>query len=64
MSKKVRIIGGRQLDVLTCEFEHISTEALKYLESMGYKVYPSSGKLEIIQNKFIKNQNLKRMVYQ
>lgn len=51
---------AKQTDVLTCEFEHISTEALKYLESKGYTVYPSASKLEIIQNKYNQKTELKK----
>ncbi|MDF2545174.1 MAG: phosphoribosylaminoimidazole carboxylase, ATPase subunit [Anaerosolibacter sp.] len=43
---------AKQVDVLTCEFEHISTEALKELESDGFVVYPKASSLEIIQNKY------------
>lgn len=50
---------AKQTDILTCEFEHISTEALSFLESKGYTVYPSAKKLEIIQNKFNQKTELK-----
>ncbi|SHF15200.1 5-(carboxyamino)imidazole ribonucleotide synthase [Alkalibacter saccharofermentans] len=43
---------AKKTDVLTCEFEHISTEALKYLEDHGYIVYPKAKSLEAIQNKY------------
>jgi 5-(carboxyamino)imidazole ribonucleotide synthase len=42
-------------DVITYEFEHISVELLKKLESEGKKVYPSVATLQIIQDKFIQN---------
>lgn len=43
---------AQRVDVLTCEFEHISTEALKELEAEGFVVYPRASSLEIIQNKY------------
>lgn len=43
---------AQQTDVLTCEFEHISVEALRYLEEKGHTVYPKSEVLRIIQNKY------------
>lgn len=42
---------AEKVDVVTYEFEHISLEALKQLESSGHKVYPSSDTLFHIQNK-------------
>jgi 5-(carboxyamino)imidazole ribonucleotide synthase len=47
-------------EVLTCEFEHISTEGLKQLEEKGYTVYPTSEALKIIQNKYEQKMTLKR----
>ncbi len=49
---------AQQTDVLTCEFEHISTEALSKLEEEGYEVYPSSKVLESIQNKLVQKCEL------
>ncbi len=46
-------------DVITYEFEHISTEALKELESEGYILYPSVESLEIIQNKYNQKVHLR-----
>lgn len=46
-------------DVLTCEFEHITTEGLNLLESQGYEVYPPSESLRIIQNKYHQKTVLK-----
>lgn len=43
---------AKRVDVLTCEFEHISTEALKDLEDDGFVVYPKAASLGIIQNKY------------
>jgi 5-(carboxyamino)imidazole ribonucleotide synthase len=48
---------AEKVDVITYEFEHISTEALKELETEGYLIYPSVHSLEIIQNKY--NQKLR-----
>ncbi|MBF7097699.1 5-(carboxyamino)imidazole ribonucleotide synthase [Alkalibacter mobilis] len=39
-------------DILTCEFEHISTDSLASLENSGYTVYPKAESLRIIQNKY------------
>lgn len=50
---------AKQTDVLTCEFEHISTVALGKLEQAGYEVYPSSQVLASIQNKLIQKNKLK-----
>lgn len=47
---------GKRVDVLTCEFEHISTDALQYLETKGFTVYPKANILKTIQNKY--NQKL------
>lgn len=46
-------------DVVTYEFEHISLMALRQLEEMGNKVYPSSKTLSHIQNKFEQNNWLR-----
>lgn len=43
---------AKSVEVLTCEFEHISTEVLKDLEGEGFVVYPKAESLEIIQNKY------------
>ena len=51
---------AKRTDVLTCEFEHISTESLKYLENEGIVVYPPAEKLEIIQDKYNQKMELKR----
>lgn len=51
---------ARRTDVLTCEFEHISTEVLRYLEDDGFVVYPPAEKLEIIQDKYNQKVELKR----
>jgi 5-(carboxyamino)imidazole ribonucleotide synthase len=54
---------AKRVDVITCEFEHISTEALQELEDAGYVVYPKAKSLRIIQNKYnqkieLKNNNI------
>ena len=51
---------AKKTDVLTYEFEHISVSALKKVEQMGYKVYPTVKSLEIIQNKYTQKQELKK----
>ncbi|RDU24114.1 5-(carboxyamino)imidazole ribonucleotide synthase [Anaerosacchariphilus polymeriproducens] len=51
---------ANRTDILTCEFEHISTEALKYLENKGFTVYPTAEKLETIQNKFNQKTKLRK----
>ncbi|WP_212505725.1 5-(carboxyamino)imidazole ribonucleotide synthase [Anaerotalea alkaliphila] len=43
---------AEKTDVVTYEFEHISVQALKELESRGYTVYPAVESLEVIQDKF------------
>lgn len=48
------------VDVLTCEFEHISVEALETLEKEGFLVYPKSHSLKIIQNKFNQKKLLEK----
>lgn len=50
---------AKQTDVLTCEFEHISTDVLQYLEEKGYTVYPKANILKTIQNKFTQKTELK-----
>ena len=47
------------VDVLTYEFEHINTEALKELKKEGEEVYPLPWSLERIQNKYEQKQLLK-----
>lgn len=49
---------AEKVDVVTCEFEHISTEALKDLESEGYAVFPKADSLKTIQNKLKQKQEL------
>jgi len=42
---------SRHVDVITYEWENISTDALESLENEGHKIYPSVNALKIIQNK-------------
>ncbi len=51
---------ANKVDVLTCEFEHISTDALAYLEEKGHLVYPSSSILKIIQHKYHQKLELQK----
>jgi 5-(carboxyamino)imidazole ribonucleotide synthase len=46
-------------DVITYEFEHIDVELLSLIEKDGYKIYPSSKTLRMIQNKYIQKSILK-----
>jgi 5-(carboxyamino)imidazole ribonucleotide synthase len=42
---------GRTCDIVTIEFEHVNTEALRQLEQEGKKVYPQPHILELIKDK-------------
>jgi len=57
------IDGLRELakssEVLTYEFEHINVDLLSELEEEGYKIYPSSKTLRIIQDKFVQKTMLR-----
>ncbi|MCJ7690834.1 MAG: 5-(carboxyamino)imidazole ribonucleotide synthase, partial [Clostridiaceae bacterium] len=57
------VIALRELsaktDVITYEFEHIDVESLSLIEKDGYKIYPSSKTLRMIQNKYIQKSILK-----
>lgn len=50
---------AHKTDVITYEFEHINVELLSKLEKDGYKIYPSSNTLKMIQNKFVQKNILK-----
>ena len=50
---------AEKTDVITYEFEHINVELLSQIEKDGYKVYPSSNTLRMIQNKYIQKSILK-----
>ncbi len=51
---------AKMTDVLTCEFEHISTQVLRHLEDEGFIVYPKANSLEIIQNKYNQKVELQK----
>ncbi len=53
-------ILAEKTDVITYEFEHIDVELLNQIEKEGYKIYPSSNTLKMIQNKFIQKSILKK----
>ncbi|PRR82458.1 5-(carboxyamino)imidazole ribonucleotide synthase [Clostridium vincentii] len=59
------IVALRELatktDVITYEFEHIDVELLKSIEKEGYKIYPSSNTLRMIQNKYEQKTILKNL---
>jgi len=42
---------AEQVDTITYEFENVPVECVRYLESLGKKVYPSSKVLEIAQER-------------
>ncbi|ADL53098.1 5-(carboxyamino)imidazole ribonucleotide synthase [Clostridium cellulovorans] len=50
---------AEKTDVLTYEFEHIDVGLLNEIESKGYKIYPSSKTLKVIQNKYVQKSILK-----
>ncbi len=53
------VVGfGKGLDIITIEKEAVNTQALKYLEGTGVKVYPSPEIIEIIQDKYVQKQFL------
>lgn len=54
---------GEKADIITIEIENVNADALRELESLGKKVYPSSENIKTIQNKgfqkqFYKENNL------
>jgi len=54
---------GKKADIITIEIENVNADALRELESLGKKVYPSSKNIKTIQNKglqklFYKENNL------
>lgn len=51
---------SRKTDVITYEFEHIDVELLSLIEKDGYKIYPSSNTLRMIQNKYIQKSIFKK----
>lgn len=50
---------AEKTDVMTYEFEHVDVELLSQVEKDGYRIYPSSNTLRIIQNKYIQKSMLK-----
>ena len=53
------IAFAKNVDVLTIEIEQVNVLALKEIEKTKTKVYPSSGAIEIIQNKASQSRFLK-----
>lgn len=49
---------AKKSDVITYEFEHISTAALRKCEKAGHIIYPTVSSLEIIQNKYTQKKEL------
>lgn len=54
---------GKKCDLITIEIESVNTEALKFLEKKGKRVYPQPHLIELIQNKrtqkqFFKDHNI------
>lgn len=49
---------GQNLDVITIEKEAVNVKALKALESMGKKVFPSPENIEMVQDKYRQKQFL------
>lgn len=49
---------GSGLDIITIERENVNTKALRALEKMGVKVFPSPDVIEIIQDKFVQKSFL------
>ncbi len=47
---------GEKADIITIEIENVNADALKELESLGKKVYPSSANIKTIQNKGVQKQ--------
>lgn len=47
---------GRRCDVITYEFENIEIASVRHLESLGYRVTPSSGVLHVTQNRLREKQ--------
>ncbi|MFA4640377.1 5-(carboxyamino)imidazole ribonucleotide synthase [Pyrococcus kukulkanii] len=47
-------------DVLTYDIEHVDVETLKELEEEGYQVHPSPRILQIIQDKLVQMETMKR----
>lgn len=52
------IAFGKDLDIITIEKEAVNIVALKYLQKLGVKVYPSPNVISIIQNKYTQKRFL------
>lgn len=47
---------GKDLDIITIEFEDVNSDALAFLENQGKKVYPQPSVLKIIQDKGLQKE--------
>jgi 5-(carboxyamino)imidazole ribonucleotide synthase len=47
---------GRRSDVITYEFENISIESVRHLESLAYRVTPTSSVLHVTQNRLLEKE--------
>jgi 5-(carboxyamino)imidazole ribonucleotide synthase len=47
---------GRSSDVITFEFENIAIESVRHLESLGYRVTPSSSVLRVTQDRLLEKE--------
>ncbi len=47
---------GKEMDALTIEIEHVNTDALRRLRSLGKKVHPDPDVLDIIKDKGLQKQ--------
>ena len=47
---------GRSSDVITYEFENISIESVRHLESLAYRVTPSSSVLRVTQDRLLEKE--------
>jgi 5-(carboxyamino)imidazole ribonucleotide synthase len=50
------IAFGKGKDVITVEIEHVSTDALEYLEKSGVEVYPKPSFLRMVQDKGLQKE--------
>ena len=51
---------GKKVDIITIEIEHVNVKALYKLEDEGVAVYPSPSNIELIQNKGVQKDFLKK----
>ena len=47
---------GRSSDVITYEFENIAIESVRHLESLAYRVTPSSSVLRVTQDRLLEKE--------